>query len=438
MALVLGATGLFLYLRFSADLDSAINDGLRSRAADVVALSKEADSGLSEGRHGFGASTESFAEIVDARGRVLDSAPQVGGHLLLSRSELRTARHQTIFLNRGPLPGLHDQSRLMATPARAHGRPVVIIVGTSTETRTTALGNLLRLLLIGGPIALLLAALAGYGVAAAALRPVEEMRSRAAEISTAEPRQLLPVSPAQDEVARLGTTLNEMLARIGAAMEHERGFIADASHELRTPLAVLRAEIELALREGRSREELQAALASAAEETDRVIQLAEDLLVIAQTDQGRLALRPSELSVGELLADVRHRFAGRAAEAGRELTVSAEPSLTTVADRLRLEQALGNMVDNALRYGRGQVELTAERSDGVLELHVLDGGPGFPPGFVSQAFERFSRRDGKRDRSGAGLGLSIVESIARSHDGTARVSNRRVGGADVSIAIPQH
>ena len=157
---------------------------------------------------------------------------------------------------------------------------------------------MIGLLLIGGPIALLLAALAGYGVAAAALRPVEEMRSRAAEISTAEPRQLLPVSPAQDEVSRLGTTLNEMLARIGAAMEHERGFIADASHELRTPLAVLRAEIELALREGRSREELQAALASAAEETDRVIQLAEDLLVIAQTNQGRLALRPSELSVG--------------------------------------------------------------------------------------------------------------------------------------------
>jgi two-component system OmpR family sensor kinase len=206
MALVLGATGLFLYLRSAADLDNTINDGLRSRAADVVTLIKEADSGLSEGRHGYDAGTESFAEIVDPGGRVLDSAPQVGGHLLLSRSELLRARTQTILVDRGPAPGLGDRSRLLATPARARGRPVVVVVGDSIETRTEALKNLLGLLLIGGPAALLLAAIAGYGVAAAALRPVEEMRSRAAEITTAEPGQMLPVSPAKDEVARLGTT----------------------------------------------------------------------------------------------------------------------------------------------------------------------------------------------------------------------------------------
>ena len=123
------------------------------------------------------------------------------------------------------------------------------------------------------------------------------MRSRAAEISAAEPDQRLPVPPTHDEIARLGETLNEMLERLGEALEHERAFVADASHELRTPLAILRTELELALAEGRSPEELRAALASAAEETDRLTQLSEDLLTIAQTERGELPLRLDRASI---------------------------------------------------------------------------------------------------------------------------------------------
>jgi signal transduction histidine kinase len=228
-----------------------------------------------------------------------------------------------------------------------------------------------------------------------------------------------------------------MLDRIGAAMAREREFVADASHELRTPLAVLKAEIELALREGRSREELKAALASAAEETDRLTQLAEDLLLIAQTDRGRLPVELSRLPLSEVLEDVRRRFARRAADAGRELTAEAGAAISAHADRLRLEQALGNMVDNALRYGQGDVRLSAELSNGHVELHVRDAGPGFPDGFLGRAFERFSRADGKRDRGGAGLGLAIVDSIAHSHRGEAHAANRPAGGADVWILLPR-
>jgi signal transduction histidine kinase len=438
MAVVLGATGLFLYLRLSADLDNAINNGLRSRAGDVIALIKGSDSDLREHGHSrLSARAESLAQIVGPHGRVLDSTGRVGDHVLLSGAELHRARLGTIFLDRGPLPGLRDQSRLLATSAHARGRRVVVVVGVSTETRTESLDSLVTTLLIGGPIALLLASLAGYGVAAAALRPVEEMRSRAAQISTAEPRQRLPVSPTGDEVARLGTTLNAMLDRIGAAMAREREFVADASHELRTPLAVLKAEIELALREGRSREELKAALASAAEETDRLTQLAEDLLVIAQTDRGRLPVDRSKLPVSELLEDVRRRFARRAADSGRALTAETQAGISARVDRLRLEQALGNMVDNALRYGHGEVRLSAEAADGRVELHVRDAGPGFPEGFLRRAFERFSRADGRRDRGGAGLGLAIVDSIARSHQGEAHAANRPGGGADVWIVLPR-
>lgn len=161
----------------------------------------------------------------------------------------------------------------------------------------------------GGVGALLLASLAGYGVAAGALAPVESMRRRAKLISGSAPGQRLPVPPARDEIARLGETLNEMLERLEAAHERERRFVGDASHELRTPLSILKAELDLALRSGRSREELEAALRSAGQETDRLIALAEDLLVLARAEDGRLALRLGAVDVGELLAGVRERFA---------------------------------------------------------------------------------------------------------------------------------
>ena len=181
--------------------------------------------------------------------------------------------------------------------------------------------SLRAVLLTGGPIALLLAALAGYGLATAALRPVGAMRGEAAEISRLGSGRRLTVPPAGDELSRLGGTLNEMLDRLEKSAERERGFVASASHELRTPLALLKAELELALREGRSAEELRDAVASAAGESDRLVQLAEDLLVLARADEGRLPVRPERLDTAELLSSTARRFESRAAEAGRELRV---------------------------------------------------------------------------------------------------------------------
>jgi two-component system OmpR family sensor kinase len=437
MALVLAAIGVFVYLRFGAELDNEINNSLRSRAGDVAALIKEVDSGLSE-RPGSGLTgrAENFAEVVSGEGAVIDSTAQLRGRALLTPAELQRAQRASILLDRGPLPGLQGASRLLAAPVRLPGRQLVVVVGTSTTPLTEARGDLLQLLLLGGPIALALASLAAYGVAAAALRPVEAMRARAAEISTAEPDQRLPVPPTGDEVARLGTTLNAMLQRLGDALTYERRFVADASHELRTPLAILKTELELALQQGRSREELQAALASAAEETDRLTQLAEDLLVIAQGDHGKLAIAPKQTDLADVLDSVGRRFARRAADRGRRVDIGAEAGLRAPVDRLRVEQALGNLVDNALRYGDGAIGLDAKRRDGLVELHVLDRGPGFPADFAERAFERFSRADTSHGQGGAGLGMAIVEAIARAHHGQAKLANRLDGGADVWLVLP--
>jgi signal transduction histidine kinase len=290
-------------------------------------------------------------------------------------------------------------------------------------------------LLIAGPIALLIASLAGYALARAALGPVETMRRRAAAISASTPGRRLPVPPARDEIARLAETLNDMLARLEAALEHERRFVGDASHELRTPLALLRTEIDVALRRTRSVDELEAALRSAGEETERLTRLAEDLLLVARADQGGLPVRPARVSVAPMLEGVAGRFAARAHERGRTLVVSADDHLAVRADRGRLEQALVNMVENALAHGRGVVELKAVRRGQRVELHVLDEGPGFPPDFLPRAFDRFSRADEARGRGGTGLGLSIVDAIARAHGGRAGAGERPGGGADVWITV---
>jgi two-component system OmpR family sensor kinase len=437
MALVLGATGLFVYLRLGAALDRSVDQGLRSRSSDVAALVQQADSGLAQG--GKSALTErgeSFAQVLDTRGRVVDSTPQVRNRPLLSPAEVQRARRGPVYLERARVPGFEDGSRLLATPVRAQGGEYVTVVGASLEDRSDALHNLGILLLIGGPAALLLASLAGYGVAAAALRPVEAMRRRATEISAGERGARLPVPPAQDELSRLGTTLNALLERLEAAFEREREFVSDASHELRTPLAILKTEVELALLAGRDVEELRAALGSVADETDRLSQLAEDLLVIARSDQGRLPVRAESVDVRALLERVSGRVGRRASSRGRTIEVSVPGGLCITADQLRLEQALGNMLDNAVRYGEGTVTVSAEQEDASVVLRVADAGAGFPPGFVADAFERFSRADPARGRGGAGLGLAIVAAIAKAHGGKVGAGNPPAGGAEVWMSIP--
>jgi two-component system, OmpR family, sensor kinase len=227
-----------------------------------------------------------------------------------------------------------------------------------------------------------------------------------------------------------------MLGRLERSAERERAFVSSASHELRTPLALLRAELELALREGRSPAELREAVASAAAESDRLVQLAEDLLVLARADEGRLPVRPEHLDAGELLATTARRFEARAGESGRELRVEGADGLTVRADRLRAEQALANLVDNALRHGEGAIELFAEEAGDGVRLHVLDRGPGFDPALDGRAFERFTRGDRARSRGGTGLGLAIVDAIARSHGRTAGTERREGGGADAWIELP--
>jgi two-component system, OmpR family, sensor kinase len=278
------------------------------------------------------------------------------------------------------------------------------------------------------------ASLLGYALAATGMRPVEAMRRRAQDVSLSRGDERLPLPAAHDEIRRLGETLNEMLDRLRRSFERERRFVADASHELRTPVAVIKAELEGALRAGGHDPQVREALVASVEECDHLAQLAEDLLVLARTGEGELPLRPEEIELSELLGRVARRFEDRAGERGRGIRVEVDDGQSVYADELRLRQALGNLVDNALRYGEGDIVLRARPGVTGSELEVADSGAGFSEEFAERAFERFARGDLARTRDGLGLGLSIVRTIAEAHGGTAEVVPG--AGATVRIKLP--
>jgi signal transduction histidine kinase len=310
----------------------------------------------------------------------------------------------------------------------------VVAVGQSLGDRNEALSGVVTSFAVGGAAAILLASGIGYLLASAGLAPVEAMRRRAREVSLNRADERLPLPEARDEVRRLGETLNEMLDRLRHSFERERRFVSDASHELRTPIAVVKTELEGALRAGDYGPQVREALVAAVEECDRLVQLAEDLLIIARASEGELPVRRELLRARPLLEGIRERFVDRAQRQNRSIRIDVADDQRLSADPLRVRQAIGNLVDNALRHGTGEIVLSSRRAPAGVELLVSDEGPGFAPDIAARAFDRFARRDRGRTSGGAGLGLAIVRTVVESHGGQAAIVPGR--GATVRVWLP--
>ncbi|MHB1570532.1 MAG: sensor histidine kinase [Solirubrobacteraceae bacterium] len=421
--------GVLLYIEFQSSINTSINDGLRARADALVAFSTKLPPSTRSGPAGtVRRPQDGFAQILSRDGAILVASAGHDRTPLLRPAELAIAAHRPFLIDRG------EDARLYAIPARGAR---IVVVGVSLAQQQEAFITFNWELVAGIPTMLLLASTIAYLMFGRLLRPVEEMRRRAEMISPDDVADRLPLPPGDDEVRRLAVTLNEMLDRLHTGIERERLFVSDASHELRGPLAVLKGELEVALRTDGSAAQWREAVGSAVEETDRVIKLANDLLVLARGQAGELLPRPERLDAGEVLARAAARATASADGQGRRVRVSCRPGLTLIADRTRLEQALDNLVDNALVHGAGELTLSARECEARVELHVGDRGEGFPEDFLPHAFERFRRADQARGRGGAGLGLSIVEAIARGHGGVAGAANRPGGGADVWISLPR-
>jgi signal transduction histidine kinase len=431
-AVLLTAVAGFGYVRLADGLSQDLDRELRQRAQDLIVPVSRPDSSLEDlaGR-GFIERGESFAEVVSPSGRLLQATSTLHGQPLLSPAEAARATGGTITLDRDSAPGLNEPARLLATPFTREGQRLVLVVGDTRENGLETLRRVRAQVLVGLPLLVLLTFLGAYSVAGAALRPVEAMRRRASELTAGDPALRLPIPPAADEIARLGSTLNELLARVEETIERERAFVTHASHELRTPLALLRTELELAVRRPRPASELADAIRSAEVEVDRLQRLAEDLLLLAQAADGQLATHLEDVTVAEVFDDVRSRFAATVSETGRTLEVVGRQGVVR-ADRSQLQQALTNLVGNALDHGGSVVRLDTRPRDGWVELVVADQGGGFAPEMLAHAMERFAR---DRASTGAGLGLSIVATIAEANGGAAGVRNVD-GGAEAWIAVP--
>jgi signal transduction histidine kinase len=426
MAVVIAVGGGVTRLLVGRALDSSIDDDLRGRLGDITTLvSKTNLTTLPSGKSPLAEQGETLAQVVDARGRVLDAVPPLRVPLITGAS-LSMALRTEVTVDRTRLAGVRGSVRVTAAPVTVAGRRLVVAVAASLRERDRTLGSIDLLILVGGPIALVIASVAGYAVAAAALRPVEDMRRRAEAVSGDPRGERLPVPAARDEIHGLAATLNRMLDRIDAAMRRQRSFVADASHELRTPLAILTSELELARIPSATPEDLRAAIDSAAEETDRLVAIADDLLVIARGDDGALATGAEPVDPSDLVGRVASRFAVRAQEDGRAVVPRVEHGLPAWhLDAAGTEQALCNLVENALRHGAGTITVGAGAApDGSRELWVADQGPGMPAEFVDRAFDRFSRADSARGRPGSGLGLAIVKGIVQAQGAGVRIEQR--------------
>ncbi len=445
------AGGLLLARRLQLGLESDLDGVMRQRAAAVTAALNRPGPAGTDATGVDLSSAEGPVQLLAADGTVLAGAGGAGStEPLMDADHLARATRAVFIIDTVAHVGSHQETvRVLARPV-GDGRLVALAVGRQPEDDVVA-RTLVELAVLGGP-AVALIALGVWLVTGAALRPVERMRAQAAAASPRD-RTVLTVPAGGDELTRLAVTLNSLLAAQQAALRAEQSFLADAGHELRTPLAILAGELEYADRPARTEAELRETVTVAREETTRLVRLAEQLLVLARMeDTGR---NRADVGLRALAGPAITAWAATTRAAGVRFELAPGDEVTVRVDADRTRQMLDNLLANALRVApAGSAVLitvqTVTRPDGVgqARISVSDQGPGFPPGFLPQAFERFRRAEPSRarsgpavpgasaDSSGAGLGLAVVRSIAEAHGGSATAADRDGGGAVVSVLLP--
>jgi signal transduction histidine kinase len=427
--------GVLVDFQYRNALRQALDDGLTTRFSNLERdLAASGDQSVEPTLP----DEEAFAQIVDADGQVVNAAPRaLLARRVLTKSELADARTHRITIERASAPG-DQQSRLLAGPAGQPGLGLVVVVGTSLEEVTKAQHRLELALVIGLPLLAAIVSVAGWFLAGAALKPVRNLVEEADEISAVAARgqrRRLSVPQSGEELTDLARHLNELLARIEGALEHERAFLDDASHDLRTPISIVRSELELARMQTEEGSELARALDSSLEEVGRLDRLAVNLLVLARfRSAGPPPPEPVELGA------VSRRAAETVARSrdGDAVPVRVNGSAEVRGDEDAIARAVLNLVDNAARHADERVDVEVSSDGDRAVVAVRDDGPGFPPELLGQAVGRFVRgtNGGRGTESGAGLGLAIVDAIATAHGGALEIENRVEGGANVQLRLP--
>ena len=439
LALYAGVASLFLFLSLREDFDQNLLEDLETVEG---MLAKEPNGGVSlHSSHPDAAEPRigHFIEVWSPDGSLLYRSAALQG--------------QTLGGPPGADEGLHDATpsttrlpngtpvRLASGVYHIEDQRIVLRVAYSQEALWRELGEFGEVLLLGFPIAVLLAGFGGYALARKALSPIDLMATQAKKISADKLGDRLSIENPEDELGKLGTVFNAMLGRLQAAFDQLRRFTADASHELRTPLTAIRSVGEVALQDQRSPAEYRDVIGSMLEEVDRLTRLAESLLALSRADTGHIQLQCEDISLVRIAKEASSVVEVLAEEKRQHIDIEGDENLVVSADRLILRQAIVNLLDNAIKYslpGSDILVRVQSGEDHQLFLDVIDQGPGIPSEHQPYVFDRFYRVDKARTREwgGAGLGLSITRWAVEAHGGAIGLKSDESRGSTFRVSLP--
>lgn len=421
MLLVLLAAGGFVYWRVQYALDRQVNEDLTETSTRLAPLVTDIGTLRSTATP---ADRSEIYQVLDRRSRILSSSPTAGPQPLIAAQDAQAAVTAPVRRDIGALIPIKNQPlRAYATPlSTAGGTAAVLVVAVRRDHRDEALLELLAQLSLAGLGALVVTAAVGYLLARSALHPVERYRSQAERIIGGAPGVRLDVPDGRDdEVTRLGDTLNRMLDALDASLERERDFVRDASHELRTPITLLTTRLQLATRRSRTVAEHQDILREVQTDLDRLAALAEHLLQLESPRPGGTEAADLAVVAG---TEVERRNTGTSShntQSEDRFRIHIETPSQVPLRPVELSQIVGNLLDNASLHGSAPVDVTVDRVDTWARLLVRDAGPGMTPELLANATRRFARAPKSRARPGFGLGLSLVADITNRASGQVRL-----------------
>lgn len=431
LALILALLGAYVYLLQGHNLMEQVDSGLKA-AAEMEAETSLEDFENPSAHSGGGLGSGDFVvRLVSANGEVLEG---VGPF-----------RRVPVWLpdgeDYGTLEGQRVRWRVYSRPVQTTGGQTAWLQAAQSLTATDqALASLLRQLLLGAPIALLLAGIGGHFLANRALAPIGRMTRTAQQITASDLSRRIDHHGPADELNELASTFDRMLERLEHAFARERRFVADVSHELRTPLTALKGRIQVTLSRRRTANEYEETLRELEQEVDRLTRLSTDLLLLARMDRGALPPRHEELELETLLEAVIDQVRPLAQARELELDGVLQPGLQLQGDADQLIRLFLNLLDNAIKYtdAGGRVTVSARRLNGKAEVEVADTGKGIAGQDVERIFDRFYRGEVSRARAtgGYGLGLSIAYEIVRAHGGNIGVESEEGRGSTFTLTLP--
>ncbi len=443
---------LWLYLNLQHSLLKGVDDTIKAVGEQISGLMSVSEKRIRYHRiaeaieTGGTPAAASLVQILDGEGKVVDSSEELeGSPLPVDISILKKAHETGIAWSEVTFGGKHLREVSMPVRGINPDQLVVQVAMPLTEV-DSALMKTRWILLVTIPLGLVLACLTGWWLAGKALKPVAQITERARSISAHDLKEKLDIR-GNDELSLLAQTLNETFYRLDMAFtaldeayRQIKRFSADASHELRTPLTSLRGEAEVVLRQPRSQNEYREALEHILKESERMSKIVEDLMLLTQADAGEVIMEKAPLRLDLLIREVIESFLPLARQKGVEIATINLPTVVIIGDETYLFRLFANLIDNAVKYTPegGQITISAETKDQLVQVTVSDTGPGIAAEHLAHLTERFYRVDKARSRQmgGSGLGLSIVQWIAQSHQGRIEVESSPGNGSSFHVSLP--